>query len=123
MSDYRVDPDGVLGVLAGLDDIGADFGTAAVDVDTAADDGATALAIDDRTVMSRAWKSFMNERRSVPGKIMHTINVCSQAVSEATLAVVAGDDQMATATVSAQAQTGSPWGIAPSHAYMPALAG
>jgi hypothetical protein len=123
MSDYRVDPDGVLGVLAGLDDLGTDFETAAVDVETAADDGAAALAIDDRTVMSRAWNSFMNERRSVPGKVMHTINVCSQAVSEATLAVVAGDEQMAAATSSAQAQTGSPWGIAPSHAYMPALAG
>lgn len=119
MSEYRVDADGVLGILAGLDDLGDEFEKAARDIDEVADDGATALAVDDRTVMSRAWTAFMDERRSVPGKIIHTINVSSQAVSEATLAIVAGDEQMATDTEAAQDHAEDAWGIAPSLAYMP----
>lgn len=119
MSEYRVDADGVLGILAGLDDLGDEFEKAVRDIDEVADDGTTALAIDDRTVMSRAWTAFMDERRSVPGKVIHTINVSSQAVSEATLAIVAGDEQMATDTEAAQEHAEDAWGIAPSLAYMP----
>lgn len=119
MSEYRVDADGVLGILAGLDDLGDEFEKAVRDIDEVADDGTTALAIDDRTVMSRAWTAFMDERRSVPGKVIHTINVSSQAVSDATLAIVAGDEQMATDTEAAQEHAEDAWGIAPSLAYMP----
>lgn len=123
MSEYRVDPDGVLGILAGLDDLGDEFEKSVRDVEEVADDGATALAIDDRTVMSRAWTAFMDERRSVPGKIIHTINVSSQAVTEATLTIVAGDEQVAHDTTRAQSESQNPWGIAPSYAYMPATVG
>lgn len=123
MSEYRVDPDGVLGILAGLDDLGDEFEKAGRDVEQVADDGATALAIDDRTVMSRAWNTFMDDRRSVPGKIMHTINVSAQAVGEATLEIVTGDVQMATDTTQAQGGIQNPWGIAPSYAYMPGTVG
>ncbi|MFJ2368107.1 hypothetical protein [Microbacterium sp. NPDC087665] len=119
MSEYRVDADGVLGILAGLDDLGGEFEKAVRDIDEVADDGTTALAIDDRTVMSRAWTAFMDERRSVPGKVIHTINVSSHAVSEATLAIVAGDEQIATDTEAAQDHAEDAWGIAPSLAYMP----
>ncbi|MBQ3358769.1 MAG: hypothetical protein IJG47_07705 [Microbacterium sp.] len=95
MSEYRVDPDGVLGVLAGLDDLESEFESAHRDIDTAATDGPSALTVDGRKVLARAWETFMEQRQRVPGKVMHVINTSAQAVSNATLEIVSGDEQMA----------------------------
>jgi hypothetical protein len=104
--DYRVDPDGVLGLLAGVDALGGEFETAYREIDSAAADGPATLTIDGRTAVANAWRTFMEERRIVPGAVMYSISSSAQAVSEATVAIVAGDEQMAAATVAANFSAG-----------------
>lgn len=112
MTEWRVDPDGVLGVLAGVDDTAAGFETCRREIEDAAFHGGATLITDGRTALSSAWESFLDDRRLVPGKIMYAINAAAAAVGEATVAVVTGDEQMASDTTSRRAQAES-WGIAP----------
>lgn len=114
---WRVDPDGVAGVLADLDDAGSQFEKSRVQIEDAAFTGGDALAADGRTALTSAWSTFMEDRRLVPGKIMYAINAAAQAVSEATVAVVAGDEEMAGSLQTAERNAESEWGIAPERAY------
>lgn len=92
---YRVDPDGVLGLVAGLDDLGADFESAYRGIDDAATSGPSSLTVEGRMVVAKAWRTFMEDRRVVPGAVMYSISSSAQAVGDATVAIVAGDEQMA----------------------------
>jgi hypothetical protein len=99
--EYRVDPDGVLGLLAGLDELGGAFESAHREIDGAAADGPTSLTVDGRTAVVGAWRTFMQDRRTVPGAIMFSISSSAQAVGDATVAIITGDEQMAADTVAA----------------------
>lgn len=120
MGQWRVDPDGVLGVLAGIDDLGPQFESAYTGIDDAASSGGAALTADGRTVLSSAWESFMSQRRLVPGKLMHSVSGSAAAVGEATVAIVAGDEQMADNVTAAERHAEDAWGIAPRAAYLTA---
>lgn len=93
--DYRVDPDGVLGMLAGLDTLGGDFESAHREIDSAAAEGPAALTVDGRTAVANAWRTFMEDRRIVPGAVMYSISASAKAVGDATVVIVTGDEQMA----------------------------
>ncbi|GAB3630799.1 hypothetical protein GCM10027421_01520 [Microbacterium shaanxiense] len=118
MGQWRVDPDGVLGVLAGIDDLGPQFESAYTGIDDAATNGRAALTADGRTVLSSAWEAFMSQRRLVPGKLMHSVSGSAAAVGEATVAIVAGDEQMADNVSTAEKHAEDAWGIAPYAAYV-----
>ncbi|MFF7294064.1 DUF6507 family protein [Microbacterium sp. NPDC008134] len=115
MDDWNVDADGVLALLTSIDTVGPDFERAHRDITDAAESGA-ALAAGGRTVVKTAWTTFIEDRSLVPGKIMHEVAAAASAVSEATAALVAGDEQMSLDTTAAQSRAES-WGIAPTEAY------
>lgn len=116
MGQWRVDPDGVLGVLAGLDDLGPDFESVHTEI-TEASSAASTLSVDGRTVLSSAWEAFMTSRSLVPGKIIYSVSSAASGVGAATTAIVAGTEQMAADTQAAQVYAEDVWGIAPAHAY------
>jgi hypothetical protein len=95
MSEWRVDPDGVLGVLKGLDDTAPYFERSRDAIEEAAFEGGVALVADGRRVLASAWNAFLEDRRLVPGKIMYAVNAAADAVGAATIAVVTGDETMA----------------------------
>jgi hypothetical protein len=101
MNEWRVDADGVLGVLAGLDDQREEFESAHRKLEEAAFERSASLTVDGRTTVSAAWDRFMEERRLMPGRLMHSVASAAQAVGEATAAVIAGDEEMAHDTVAA----------------------
>jgi hypothetical protein len=74
------------------------------------------LVADGRTVLKTAWTTFIEDRASVPGRIMHEVAAAASAVSAATTALVSGDEQMSLDTRAAQQRSES-WGIAPAEAY------
>ncbi|MGN7966204.1 MULTISPECIES: DUF6507 family protein [Microbacterium] len=117
MGQWSVDAEGVLGVVTGVDTAGPDCEKAHRDITDAADSGAT-LSVGGRTVLSAAWETFIEDRALVPGKIMHTIAAAAGALSEATSALVAGDEQMSL-DINAAQRTAESWGIAPPRAYNP----
>lgn len=119
MSQWRVDPDGVVGVLAGIDDLGPDFEAVQRGIRDAAST-ASALSVDGRAVMSGAWDAFMESRSLVPGKIMHEVAAAASGVGAATAAIIAGDEEMAVGTHAAQSHAEDAWGIAPLSAYLTA---
>ena len=114
MSDgWSVDPDRVAGVLAGIDDEGVHLATAAASLDEAVYAGA-GLSADGRTVLSNAWQAFLDERRLVPGQLMHVLAASAQSVTEATVArwtKKASDGRAAEATALDE------WGIDSAAAY------
>ncbi|MEZ3159429.1 DUF6507 family protein [Microbacterium sp. BWT-B31] len=116
MSHWWVAPDGVLGVLAGIDELGPDFETVQTGISEAASSGST-LTVDGRTTLSNAWDAFMEARALVPGKIMYAVSAAASGVGAATTAIVAGDEEMSADTQAAQAHAEDEWGIAPSSAY------
>jgi len=113
---WRVDPDGVAGVLAGVDDTASRFEKSRDEIEEAAFEGGETLIADGRTALSSAWEVFLEDRRLVPGKIMYAINAAAGAVSEATVAVVAGDEQMAGEIRTAARRAEDAWGISPTPA-------
>ncbi|MDW4574012.1 hypothetical protein R8Z57_14625 [Microbacterium sp. M3] len=113
---WSVDPDRVIGVLAGVDDEGVELAEAAAAMDRLAASGAT-LSVDGRTTLSQAWEAFLDERRLVPGKLMHTLAMSAQALTEATTAVVAGDARMMSDGRDAEARALDEWGIDSPNAY------
>lgn len=115
MTRWSVDPDGVLGVLAGVDDLGPDFESAQSQISAAAMSAST-LSVDGRSVLSRAWDTFMESRALVPGKIMYSLNAAASGVGSAMIAVVVGDEQMVTDTQAAEARAEDAWGIPPAGA-------
>ncbi|WP_230007813.1 DUF6507 family protein [Microbacterium sp. Bi128] len=116
MSDYRVDPDRVIGVLAGADDAGAGIARAITDIEDLAMDGQSLMA-DGRRTLASAWGDLLEERRSVPGKLAHTVAAAASAVSEATTAVVTGDLDMSVSSREAEARALDQWGIDSPLAY------
>lgn len=110
---WRVDPDGVAGVLAGVDDTASRFEKSRDEIEEAAFEGGETLIADGRTALSSAWEVFLEDRRLVPGKIMYAINAAAGAVSEATVSVVAGDEQMAGEMRAAAQRAEDAWGISP----------
>ncbi|MFJ4254558.1 DUF6507 family protein [Microbacterium sp. NPDC090003] len=108
---WRVDPDGVAGVLTGVDDTASRFEQSREEIEEAAFEGGGTLIADGRTTLSSAWEVFLEDRRLVPGKIMYAINAAAGAVSEATVAVVAGDEQMAGEMRAAAQRAEDAWGI------------
>ena len=117
MSDgWSVDPDRVVGVLAGVDDEGVQLAAAAASLDEAVYAGG-GLSADGRTVLSNAWQAFLDERRLVPGQLMHVLAASAQSVTEATVAVVTGDERMASDSRTAEATALDEWGIDSAAAY------
>ncbi|MFK0403220.1 DUF6507 family protein [Microbacterium sp. NPDC090225] len=115
MGDWTVDADGVLALLTSIDTAGPDFERAHRDVTDAAESGTT-LSVGGRTVVKTAWTTFIEDRALVPGKIMHEVAAAASAMSEATAALVAGDEQVSLDTRAAQSRAEG-WGIAPVEAY------
>lgn len=105
-----------MGVLAGLDELGASFEAASTAAADAAS-GSSSLVVDARPVMSEAWSSFMTERSTVPGKVMFSVCDAAQSLAEATSAVVAGAELMSAETTAASAHAFDAWGIAVPSAY------
>lgn len=118
MDGWRVDPDRVIGVLAGVDDEGAGLARAATDIDALAARGSAGLNPDGRTAVANAWQNFIDERRLVPGKLVHVLTSSARAVGEATVAVVAGDERMASDTRQVGQYALEQWGIETELAYM-----
>lgn len=117
MSDWRVDPDRVIGVLAGIDDDGIALTQAVTDVQSLAWEGGAGLKADGRTTVANAWNTFLDDRMLVPGKLIHVLSAAAVAVTSATTAVVAGDEQMAGDARNAEALALERWGIEPAAAY------
>jgi hypothetical protein len=115
MDGWNVDADGVLALLTSIDAVGPDFERSHRDVTDAAESSATLVA-GGRTVLKTAWTTFIEDRSLVPGKIMHEVAAAASAASEATAALVAGDEQISLDTRAAQSRAES-WGIAPVEAY------
>lgn len=118
MEGWRVDPDRVVGVLAGVDEEGARLGQLIADAEALAFEGGSSLVVDGRTALAQAWEAFLDDRRLVPGKLIHAVTTCSAAVSEATVAVVAGDAEMAANGGVAAQYALREWDIDSVHAYM-----
>jgi hypothetical protein len=116
VSDYRVDPDRVIGVLAGVDDAGAGIAQAIDDMDALALEGLS-LTVDGRHSLASAWSDLLDERRYVPGKLAHVVAAAASAVSEATTAVVSGDVDMSVTTAEAESRALDEWGIDSSVSY------
>lgn len=110
VSDYRVDPDRVIGVLAGVDDAGAGIAQAITDMEDLALEGQSLVA-DGRRTLASAWGDLLDERRYVPGKLAHVVAAAASAVSEATTAVVTGDVDMSVTTAEAESRAMDEWGI------------
>ena len=115
MTHWRVDPDGVVGVLAGVDELGPEFESAQTSITDAAG-AASALSVDGRTTLSNAWVSFMHSRALVPGKILHSVSDAASRLSRATVAITTGDDEMTTTTQAAQ-HAQDAWGLDIAGAY------
>ncbi|MFE7844389.1 DUF6507 family protein [Microbacterium sp. NPDC057407] len=116
MDGWRVDPDRVVGILAGIDDAGSVLTRAAKDVD-ALYPAPVSLALDERTSVATAWTDFFEDRRAVPGKLIHVLSSSATALSEATVAVIAGDERMAADAAVAERQAFDRWGLDSSVAY------
>lgn len=116
VSDYRVDPDRVIGVLAGVDDAGAGIAQAIIDMENLALEGQS-LVTDGRRTLASAWSDLLDERRYVPGTLAHVVAAAASAVSEATNAVVAGDVDMSVSTAEAESRALDEWGIDSSVSY------
>lgn len=111
MSDeWRVDPDRVLGILAGIDEDGARLVTASDEAREIAA-SSSSLQVDGRSVMSSAWSTFWAERQSVPGKMVTVIGRAAEGVSAATVDIIAGDTNMAQTEEEAAAHALDAWGI------------
>jgi hypothetical protein len=117
MSGWRVDPDRVIGVLADIDDDGADLAQAGTDVQNLAWEGGAGLKADGRTTVANAWTAFLEDRSLVPGKLTHVLSSAAAAVTEATVSVVSGDEEMAGNGRDAEALALERWGIEPPAAY------
>lgn len=115
MDQWRVDAEGVLGVLTGVDAAGPDFESAHRKIEEAAASG-SAVSLEGRTALSSAWDAFLAERSLVPGKVMHAVSSAAAALTEATAAVVAGDEQM-TADTDGARRRAEEWGIDSPDAY------
>ncbi|MFF7291233.1 DUF6507 family protein [Microbacterium sp. NPDC008134] len=96
-----MDPDGVLGLMAALDALGGDFQSAHREIDSAAADGPASLTVDGRRAVANAWRTFMEDRRIVPGAVMYSISASAKGVGDATVVIVTGDEQMAQDLVAA----------------------
>lgn len=116
VSDYRVDPDRVIGVLAGVDDAGAGISQAIDDMDSLVVEGQS-LVVDGRRTLASAWSDLLDERRYVPGKLAHIVASAASSVSEATTAVVTGDVDMSVTTAEAESRAMDEWGIDSSVSY------
>lgn len=116
MGGWSVDPDRVVGVLAGVDDNGSGLASALKQADELAF-SASSLSVDGRTTLSNAWAAFIDERRMVPGKLMHVLASSARSVSEATVAVVAGDAEMESNARTAEERALTEWGIESMDAY------
>lgn len=116
MGEWRVDPDGVMGVVAGLDELGPAF-EASLTATQDAGSCASLLSIDGRTTLSDEWASFMAERSSVPGKVMFAVCDAARSLGEAVSAVVAGAEDMSANSDAASARAYDEWNIASPSAY------
>lgn len=117
MEGWRVDPDLVVGILAGIDDEGVDLALAAVSMNELAFEGGAGLKVDGRTTLANAWNAFLDDRRLVPGKLIHVLSSSAQSVTDATVSIVTGDEQMAGDGRDAETYALAEWGIDSSDAY------
>ncbi|MBM3716201.1 MAG: hypothetical protein FJW64_10820 [Actinobacteria bacterium] len=108
MSHYRVDPDRVIGVLAGVDDVGAEMAPAISGMTDAALDG-DGLVVDGRRTLLAGWWAFLEDRRSVPGRLARVVAAAASAVSTATAAIVSGDVDMAVNATDAETRAVREW--------------
>ncbi|MEX0151662.1 MULTISPECIES: hypothetical protein [Microbacterium] len=111
MSHYRVDPDRVIGVLAGVDDAGAEMAPAISGMTDAALDG-EGLVVDGRRTLLAGWWAFLEERRSVPGRLARVVAAAASAVSAATVAIVTGDVDMGVSAAEAETRALTEWRFA-----------
>lgn len=117
MSGWRVDPDRVVGVLAGVDECGSALAAVTAEADALSMAGSGLIA-DGRHALAQAWEAFLEERRSVPGKLAYSVSSAASAVSSATLDVVAGDVEMADSGAAAEDLALQRWGIDTFSAYV-----
>jgi hypothetical protein len=107
---WRVDPDRVVGVLAGIDDDGAKLASTPKRADELYLAHAS-LRVDGRATVAHAWGGFLEERRRVPGALIGVLASSAEALTEATVAVVSGDELMAADFEGAEASALERWGI------------
>lgn len=117
MAGWSVDPDRVVGVLSAIDGDGGNLTLAVAEADSLIWDGGPQLQADGRTTLSNAWNYFLENRRDVPGKLIHVISSSAEAVTAATTAVVSGDEQMSSSAREAEAFALEEWGIDEVWAY------
>ena len=117
MSTWGVDPDRVVGILAGVDVEGETLCRAFRDMDTLSSESTSGLAPDGRTSVESAWKDFLSERHRVPGILLRALSRAAGSLTKATDAVVTGDEQMATTMRSTEVNAFERWGIDSADAY------
>lgn len=115
--DWSVDPAGVMGVLAQVDDEGNALERASNEFGDLHGRGVADLSIVGRTSASDAWAVFCSERTDVPRKLMRMIQHRGSQVAEASVAVLAGDAQMGDDVANAETRAMHEWDIASKYAY------
>ncbi len=116
---WRVDPDGVIGVLTGMDRAAAVFTEAAALLRTTDRGSASGLAPDGRTTVLAAWEQFISVRQLVPDRMVMLLDKRSSQVAQATADVVLGDREMAETFEEAEARAEADWGIRGNRDYWP----
>lgn len=114
---WSADAAGVAGILAMIDDYGNALEQAKKKFSDAENEGSSGLVIEGRTEMRSGWSAFATEREDVPRKLMWMLqHRCSQVI-EASVAVLAGDGEMADTHESAAAFAESEWNILSGYQY------
>lgn len=114
---WSVDPAGMMGVLAQVDDEGNALERAANDFDELSSRGSADMSAVGRSVVSDAWAGFCSERTDVPRTLMWMVQHRCRQVSEAAVAVLAGDAEMDDDIASAETRAMREWGIASRYVY------
>lgn len=100
-----------------IDDYGNELELAKKKFSDAEHDGNTGLVVDGRTELRSGWSEFAGEREDVPRKLMWMLQRRCDQVIEASVAVLAGDGEIADTQHEAEAYAESEWDIKPGHRY------
>lgn len=111
MAKWRVDPDGVLGVLGAVDENGAQLQEAVTAFSQLAASAPAALTAGGRTMLAGGWAEFADARAQVPGKLITVMSDHCARVSTATTEILLGDVEMSENTRERAAQAEAEWGI------------
>ena len=114
---WSVDAAGVAGILAMIDDYGNALEAAKKKFSDAENQGNSGLVIDGRTELRDGWSTFATEREDVPRKLMWMLQHRCNQVIEASVAVLAGDGEIADTHERAETYAETEWNILPGHRY------